>query len=396
MDLKINLKSFTTPKTYTRLGLKTYLDPFRQMLVPLSSESLLLYKMEMYVHQVMGVPKNRMAIQQSLRKYGIDSTKVISIIVHDVVDGILTPVALVDCAAPGIPLSFATTTPLEEFAKAKNINYIIVTNGVEVDSYISRADRLSFWKIDNVPNYETICASHRELNATLDVTPPVTKTKAKSVVPEKMSRKEHPHTPIINALQEALKDSKNKLKAQKFSGIGIVGDCGKRKRGIKTNSDQVDTLLQRTFLVQDFHNNHQLMSIDIESNPNGIPNLSVTLDNLDNRQVIFSLDLHKDITLNDGQSELYIDLNTAFMVSGETFIEGLSHAIKEKLTDKSQPGTLQINAQNKLTFGHIPMGSALTCTQQEVASLLINLLAFALILDEYRENIKRAPRKAKK
>lgn len=408
MDLKIKLKQFEPKKTYVRLGAKCYLDTFRQMLVPATPESLLLYKMEMYVHHVMGVPKNRMYVHQSLRKYGLDSTKILDIVIHDLVDGELKPVAIVECKTPGNSLYFTTIAHIEEFAKTINVNYLIVTNGDDVDSYISREDRNSFWKIDNVPNYETICTSHREMLAQEEA--------AKASAPKTFAAKpgtpgaadKHPKKverpkpvlkfnsqltpkefqPVIMSLLKSLQDTTNKVKSQTVGGIRMVGDCGKRKKNTGFGSEKHPNTVLRTFLIKDFYDNHQLMSLDINPNQAGAPILSVTLDNYDNKQVIFDMDLNVCLKKNDQKVNLFYNFQKAFEANGPEFIAGLTQLVSEKCPEILRPNTLE--------FGQMNLTEPVTLAQEDASRALIQVMAFALLLDEYRETIKRTPKIAKK
>ncbi len=410
MDLRIDLSAYAPQKTYSRMGTKVFLDPFRQSLVPLSPENLLLYKMAMYVHHVMGVPKGRMAIQQSLRKYGVDSTKVVSIVVHDMIDGKLQPVALIDCAAPGNPLSFAPTTQLEEFAKSKGILYLVVTNGVEIDAYISRADRLTFWKIDNVPHYQTICTGHAQAPPIV-VTAPVEDLKGKhaksksakltgtakptKAVPNQAQLSPE-HMVQVTLLNEALKDTKHKIGPQEHAGIKMVRDCGNRKKSIKLSEHSSEAVRQRAFIIEDFHKNHQLMCIDIDSEQGHPPTLSVTLDNVDHRQVVYALDFKSTLDFKGNTVIWTVDLGAMFKSYGPDFIEGLKVAIAEKTAPESASSALHLKDSTTLYLGSIATSETIYCNQPEIAALCMNLLAFALILDEYRETIKRVQKKAKK
>lgn len=429
MDLSINLSPYPAPKTYPRYGTDAYIDPFRQILVPATPESILLYKMELYVHKTMGVPKNRMSIQQSLRKFGINSTKIISIVIQDVIDGRLVPIAIVDCTAPGKNLSFVPLSHLEEFAKMRHINYIIVTNGTEVDSYISRADRLSFWKIDNVPDYPTLQAGHRQmLETALPYKEPedLVRAKAKVKQGEKINRphgekaapiklqrvdktgpttppKTRPLHPLMSQLETLLMVSKKRIPQTKHWGIELVLDCGKRKKGEKLSLSPVEASLQRTFLIEDYHKNHQLMSVDIEQglHPSGNPAIAVTLDHFETRQTVFCFDFTTDIKVTEIANAtspqgpgyaLHLDLNLAFEASGYDFSSGLiakikAHAEAAKLDPLTE---FKFIGPNQLFLGEV-----YSADDQSQAKLIMGLMALALIVDEYRETLKRDRKRQK-
>lgn len=394
MELKINLKEFVPKNTYSRKGAKCYLDPFRQMLVPLTRESLLLYKMEMYVNQVMGVPKNMMYINQSFRKYGMDSSKIIDIVIHDMIEGEMKPVAIIECKSPGLALYHTTTSHIEDFAKKMGVNYLIVTNGNDVDSYISRADRLSFWKIDNIPDYETICNGHREVLAT-EFAAHTGTTKAKKPVKKadqtvKFNSKTTPKEiqPVIMSLVKCFRDDHCRAKTQAFEQVAVVGDYGLRRKLSGFGSEKVSNSLLRTLLIRDFYNNHQLVSLNISPDSLGAPVLSVTLDDYDNRQVILNIDLVHCLKQHDERVTFSYSLTHGFANESDIFLQGLIQFV----TDKAP----QLLKHHDIAFGELHFIEPLKMDQDEVAQLCMNVIAFALLLDEYREHIKSGQKASKK
>lgn len=385
MELKIDLKQFTPKNIYMRNEQKHYLDPYRQMLVPLTSESLLLYKMECYVHQVMGVPKQMMYVNQSFRKYGVDSSKIIDVVIHDTFEGELKPVAIVECKSPGLALYHTTTTHIENFAKKVAINYLVVTNGNDVDSYISRQDRLSFWKIDNIPNYETICNGHREMMAaeTEGVKPKAKHSAVKK--PSQATKFSSKSTPkevqsAIMGILKALKDERSKFKPEGFEPVLVVGDCGLRKKLVGFGSEKASNVLQRTFLMRDFFGSHQLLSIDLSPDTSGTPVLSVTLDDVDNRQVVYGLDLSKSLHKNGSHYKFKESLDQLLHHENPSFIQG----VKQLVMDRAP----HLMDGNQVDLGGFSMNSENEIDHSELSESLVRLMAFAILLDEYRMKLK--------
>ncbi len=393
MEVKINLKPYAPKSLYTRNGKKCFLDPFRQMLVPYTKESLLLYKMEMYVHQVMGVPKSMMYVNQSFRKYGIDASKVIDIVIHDMIDGEMKPVAIIECKSPGLALYHTTTAHIEDFAKKIGVNYLIVTNGNDVDSYISREDRLSFWKIDNIPDYETICNGHRAVLATTYALHPETAKKKAAQVPPvapkfNAKRTPKPLQPIIMAMAKCLKDDRSKLQPQTIEELNMVGDCGLRKKLHGYGSDKAYNPLTRAILIKDFYDSFQLMSLEIGPDETGVALLNVGLDDYESRQVIYSLDLAECLTQHGHQIQLACKLNQLLSKETPEFVESFERFLHEKA-----PHLLQ---KHELIFGTLNDINTFKMDQEDIAAVIARLITFALVLDEYRELMKASQKKKRK
>lgn len=382
MDLKIDLKHFVPKQTYMRNGIKHFLDPYRQMLVPLTQENLLLYKMESYAVQVMGVPKAMVYAKQSFRKYGMDSSKVIDLVIHDEINGEVKPVAIVECKSISLKLCHTTTSHIEDFAKKNKVNYLIVTNGSEVDSYISREDRLSFWKIDNIPDYETIRKSYVTEEDQENSAKTSTPVKAKKASAQKFSSKKTPTNiqPIVMNWMRALNKESDKFAHQTFGGISIVGDCGLRKKLTGFGSDKIQNVIQRTFLIKDFVGNHQLVSLDIAPDSSGAPILSVTIDDVDNRQVVLALDLTLILSQDEKLTCMNLNLKDYFKRENFDFNNELKQLIKERA-----PHLLD---ENKIGFGCWENDSTIEFSNSNFKEILIQVISFAVILDEHRANQK--------
>lgn len=390
MDLKIDLKQFVPKQIYMRNGVKHFLDPFRQMLVPLTQENLLLYKMESYAVQVMGVPKGMVYTKQSFRKYGMDSSKVIDLVIHDEIKGEVKPVAIVECKSTSLKLCHTTTSHIEDFAKKNKVNYLIITNGSEVDSYISREDRLSFWKIDNIPDYETIRKSYMLEETAEEDNKVKTSAKVKKASSPKFSSKKTPShiQPVIMNWMRALNKEQEKVAPQTFGGISIVGDCGLRKKLTGFGTDKAQNVIQRTFLIKDFVGNHQLVSLDIAPDPSGTPILSVTIDDVDNRQVVLALDLSLVLTQDEKMTCMNLNLKDYFKRENYDFNNELKQLIKERA-----PHLLD---ENKVGFGFWENGSVIEFSNSNFKEILIQLISFAVILDEHRANQKAKEKGTKK
>lgn len=399
MDLKIDLQQFAPKRTYLRNGMEHYLDPFRKMLVPCTPETLLFLMMETYIHKVMGVPKNMMYMNQSLRKYGMDSSKMLDIVIHDKVDHDLKPIAIVEFRTPDKPLNQVVTTYIEDFAKRIGVNCLLVTNGDSTNAYISREDRRSYWKIDKVPNYNTICKAYRDGLAALAAekaaeeevpSAPVRRGPKAADQSPKFNPKTTPDElkPLIAAFISCFGDGKTRLKPRAFGALTLVGDCGLRRKLNGFGSEKVDKTLHRTFMIKDFYDNHQLVSFDISPDLKGAPVLSVTLDDEDNRQVILAIDLNNCLKSDEQRVSLTYDIKKAFPKESREFLDEFMKFVTEK--------TPHLVTRQHINFGEVGLPENLKVDDAHTAELLFKIITFALRLDEYRENIKTATRELKK
>lgn len=406
MELKINLRGFDPKHIYKRNSTNCFYDSFRQMLVPLTNHNLLIYRMEMYAYKIMGVPKECLYASQSVRKYGINSTMVMDIVIHEKRDEELKPVAIIECRPLGKRLEETMTVQIEENAKKMGVNYIIVTNGTEAFSFISRPDRISYWRIDNIPKYDMVCAGQDMditdehdirveeaakvlvVNGVLPPTRVVHKTETPEVVhPTKFNLDDTPDAvkPFVKAFVKGLKDTSVKIGERVLGDIHVFGDAGLRRKSAGYGSEKQNKGWQRIFLITDFYGSNQLVGIDVAPGQDGQPILSVSLDDYESRQVVLSLNLNKFMSVSGEKVHLAYDVKRAFPKEDDDFVESFIEIVEEKI-----PGLIK---KGKVVFATFESSvlegkESLTFENEAMVGMVMNLTAFALLVDEHREILK--------
>ena len=106
--MQFDITAQRLPKIYKRGNKDCYLDPVRKKLIYITPEETVRQKILSYLIDVLGVPAEMISVEAHLSHYGVRSKRRADIIVHGTdSEGVLRPVAIVECKAPGIKIGRA-------------------------------------------------------------------------------------------------------------------------------------------------------------------------------------------------------------------------------------------------------------------------------------------------
>lgn len=115
------------PKIYKRGNKDCYLDPVRKKLIYITPEETVRQKVISYLINVLDVPAEMISVEAHLSHYGVKSKRRADIIVHGADDeGILRPVAIVECKAPGIILGEKTADQITDYCNSLGCDFAMM------------------------------------------------------------------------------------------------------------------------------------------------------------------------------------------------------------------------------------------------------------------------------
>lgn len=133
MELFEQLERIPTPKLYLRKGKECYLDPYRDKLIPATPEETVRQKVLIWLEKELKVPHDVILVEMLLSKYGLSSKDRADIVISRFdEEGLLCPVAIVECKANTVQISSNTIEQCCRYTDALGIDYAFVTNGVEM------------------------------------------------------------------------------------------------------------------------------------------------------------------------------------------------------------------------------------------------------------------------
>ena len=114
--MQFDITTQRLPKIYKRGNKDCYLDPVRKKLIYITPEETVRQKVISYLIDVLEVPVEVISVEAHLSHYGVNSKRRADIIIHGSDDdGILRPVAIVECKAPGIILGEKASVILNDY-----------------------------------------------------------------------------------------------------------------------------------------------------------------------------------------------------------------------------------------------------------------------------------------
>ena len=383
------LKAVELPPKYQRNGHDCFFDPYREKLIPVTPEEIIRQKVAAWIEATLGVPRDCMILEQHLSHYHIESKDRADIIIHQVVENdMLAPVAVVECKADSVVISDKTLDQCFGYADRLGINYAFVTNGIEFLSYRYDEEQKKYIELAKPPCYADMtngalgeskvyeAIERPSLEAAKD---PVTQKQYTDDLIIGVATKPSMAAHIIN-LFECLIDTSKTLSKSIGKQFSIVEDIGVRVSSYGNAAGYDFVAPYRCFLIKDSQGNHQIVSFGFNAYGNDQTILCVAID--DFKKSHHALQLLMDKYAHPVFNELRFTHTGRISVghSGSGATAALLDLVATKMPEVYQNGELRL--------GVVPTDVLLTIDQEFVTDLIINLIDYALIRDDYRTTLK--------
>lgn len=355
-------------------------DPIRQKFFTVKPEEIVRQHLISFLIDELKIPKDLICVEEHLSHYGIDSDERADIIINYYDDETDTyyPLLVVECKATEIFLDDNAREQLFGYAEKLGNKYCWLTNGEE--NYFYYLDEDEYIEIDDLPTYEGMLGGKYnpapivefESRAELDEL----EEKYFDYVDAGSIGEDTPKNlaiPMTNFL-ECLLDTEHKLPAKQYKIFRVIEDYGIRNLTVGDAGSNKYTNQHRSFLIE-YKGNENFVSVAFTNfYDNTI--ICVAIDR-DNKTVHHSLQLNVDknlVTYDKKIRFLHDGLITKFR--GRLPTDGL-----RKLVAKKYP---EIIYGKKFYLGTLTHNRLWNLDDEEVMKVVENLIAYALIRDEYR------------
>lgn len=143
------------PQIYKRNGQECYLDPIRKKLIYITPEETVRQKVAFYLQENLNVPAEQIVVEQHLSHYGIDSKKRADIVIHAFKgDDLVVPIAIVECKAPDVSLDLKAREQMLEYCDLLGADYAMLTNGHNTFCFYYDNDKEQYVDIEEFPRYK--------------------------------------------------------------------------------------------------------------------------------------------------------------------------------------------------------------------------------------------------
>lgn len=394
MLIKSELDQMQLPKSYRRNGHDCFYDPYREKLIPITPEEIIRQKVASWLEVKLGVPSDCMIIEQHLSHYGIESKDRADIVIHNYDENsALAPIAVVECKADTVYLSHKTLEQCFRYADLLGIDYALITNGQEILSYRYDKGLNKYIELETPPSFSDMVQGNLGERRGYEVFNRPALDKLMDPEVQKLytddwiigiATKPYMAAHCINMFECLLDTSKTlcKLDGRYFT---IIEDLGVRISSYGNAAGYDFVAPYRCFLIKDKQENHQIISFGFNAYGNDQTILCVAID--DFKKSHHALQLLMDRYANQVLNEL------RFTHTGRIAVGHSGSGSSKELLDIVAHEMPEIFNGRELRLGAIPTDVLLTLDHPGVTDLFINLMDYALLRDEYRNNVVKSSNK---
>lgn len=391
MELYEQLERIPTPKLYLRKGKECYLDSYREKLIPATPEETVRQKVLIWLENELKVPNNVILVEMLLSKCGLNSKDRADIVISRFgEEGLLYPVAIVECKANTVQISSNTIEQCCRYTDALGIDYAFVTNGVELLAFHYNEKDDQYIQLAAVPTYQQMLDG--KTNDYVPMEPPKRLSMSEVQQPEFQQSYIDSYiiggesTPNVIAhcinLFEGLMDMGRTLSRPGGVLFSVEKDLGVRVSSYGNAAGYDYVAPYRCFLVKDMAGNHQIVSLGLNNYGNNKTILCVAID--DFKKSHHSLQLLVDAFMIRRGKKLVFTHSGKIAVGhrGSAPVKGLISKIVSKLPHLYQ--------NERIVLGAVDADKLMMLDAPDVTELVLNLIDYALLRDEYRAEVTKA------
>lgn len=391
MLIENELNAIPKPKVYNRQGMKCFYDPYRENMVPATPEEEVRQKLLIWLEKEMCVPAGMIIVEQRLSKYGINNNDRADIVIHRPDDdGRMLPIAVVECKAPTVSISDEVLRQCFNYADDLGIDFAIVSNGVEFFAYHYLEKDNIYMELETCPNYSQLL--NGEISGYVEPEKPPRPCFEKLMdeevqgwydgfvgVDTPTNLKAH----CIN-LFECLMDTQCHLAKKHGQKFSIIEDKGMIRPKFGNTGGGEFVMPCRAFLIEDNHKSNKMVSIGITSyvtEKRDKEKTALCIGIRDKNKSHHALQLVMD-TYVLRTTNKYVYTNT-----GRIAVSNKGSGSAEKLVKKVSVELPHLYDNGKIYLGSVSANKLLMMDDLDVTDLIINLIDYSLLRDEYRDEM---------
>lgn len=399
--MNIYLEKALLPPIYKRNGKDCYLDPIRKMLIYVTPEETVRQKVISYLIKDLGVPAEMIAVEEHLSHYGVQSKRRADIVIHQVDDTeeVLSPIAVIECKAPNVFLSERTADQMLDYANLLGCEYAVMINGFDCFSYKYKEDSDQYVQIEKLPSYSDMSNGIYEEFDIGELPQRVAFEEMEGILKESLQYKidfnpwEYdisPQTPFELAhaafnLSECLLDTRIKMPTGKYGKFTLIEDYGVRMLTYGNSSGGTFYGPYRSFLIE-YNGSTEFVSFNVTTywksvTPDKVKTcLCVAIDNEKTTHHALQLVIDDNVTVEEDVVSFYHHGKIAVGNRGSGKIDELRLFVEDLCP--------QIISGKRFYLGSLKNNKLWTLEDENVISLIENLITYSLARDEYRKQVK--------
>lgn len=389
------ISKMALPPIYKRNSKECYLDPIRKKLIYITPEETVRQRVVAYLLNVLKVPADMLIVESHLAHYKLDSKRRADIVIHAInAEGMLYPIAIVECKAPGVGLGESVGDQLCDYCNSLGADYAMMINDTENFCFHYDSIKNQYVQIKCFPKYEDMLDGMFQIRNIGELPDRVAYNKIPQFMKdnaEEVSVDISPKTPRNLAyaafnLWEGLLDTRHKIAAKQYDLFTLIKDYGVRQLSYGNAGGGVFYGLYRSFIIE-YNGSTEIVSIGFSpygsfSNPNIEKTaMVVAIDNDDDSHHALQFSIDDNLIQNGDIYTFYHHGRIAVGNKGSGKVSELMAFVAKRYP--------KIIDGKKFNLGSLEYNKDWNLDDADVENFIENVIIYALIRDEYREFVKK-------
>ena len=396
------------PKIYKRNNRECYLDPIRKRLIYITPEETVRQKVISYLLDILKVPSSMMQVEEHLSHYGLKSKDRADIVILGKnKDGDAFPLAVIECKAETVPLDEKAMNQALDYSDALGSIYTLLINGVRFFCYKYDTAANQYIQIEDLPEYEAMLTG--ECVAVVDNGPPerLSYDALEDELRRMFAEDEDSYftdiskytpwelaLPAFN-LWEGLLDVRVKMPVGDYGLFELIEDYGVRMLIYGNASGGQFYGPYRSFLVN-IEGNTEIFSIGFTTYWKASWTDKNGKMRTDRHPLTCICVAHDDEKTSHHALQLLVDEDAIpdgrtvrFYHNGRIAVGKMGSGKKSELRDMVAKRYPKILDDEKYYLGSITADHLLRLDEPDVIDLIVNLISYSIVRDEFREIVKK-------
>ncbi|MCH3958053.1 MAG: type I restriction enzyme HsdR N-terminal domain-containing protein [Selenomonas sp.] len=388
--MNINFNRRKPPKLYSHQGKKSYLDPIRNKMVEATPEETIRQQTISFIIKKLNIPKNMIQVEEPLSHYGIDSKCRADIIIteynqeHDS----LSPIAIIECKAPTVIICEDEWKQVYDYCNQLHADYAMLINGIDFLCSKFLQEDNQYIPIESAPTYQEMLNGEYHVLPSIDLPPRTPFDKLKDYI---MSQGEWIDLNISSDLEdriaiptlnlwECLLDTSHKLPIGTYKLFNLKEDFGLRYLRCGNMSGFPYNSPYRSFLVN-YNGNDTFVSFSVAMYSDERTCLMVAIDNGSKPHHALQMSLDDGVETKGPICD--------FWHNGHITIGNLGSRPANELIDYVHGRLPELIDGCEIYIGRLKNDHLWYLDEPQIIRLITNLIAYALIRDDFRNCIKK-------
>lgn len=403
----MDLSKVRLPAIYKRNKRECYLDPIRQKLIYITPEETVRQKIISYLLAELNVPNNMLRIEEPLSHYGLKTKDRADIVICSMTEAdTIIPLAVIECKAETVDLTDDAFDQAQRYSDALLTTYTMVTNGNGFFCYKYDEENQKYIHIKSLPSYADMLKGECVAEEPKEKPPRIPFNRLEQeLLLDMEDAKKNPYYAIISYgtpmslalpifnLWEGLYDTRIKMPEGNYGMFRLIEDYGIRMLSYGNGSGGQFFGPYRSFLVE-VDGNTEFYSIsittywksewDLEEKP---PKTCICIAHDDEKTA------HHALQLVVEDNAVAFDNIVKFYHNGRIAVGRIGSGKKSELMEIVSKRYPKIIQGGRYYLGSIKNDHLLRLDEPDVIDLVVNLISYSIVRDEFRDIVKDRAKK---